>query len=308
VPDVSANAGAGYAIYCTLAGPLNCNPQGWTGLGGTSAAAPTWAALFALADASTACATTGPVGLANPALYAIAGQDYAGTFNDIMIGNNDLAGAPGGQYQATPGYDLTSGLGTPIAENSSGGGLVPDLCSSSSKASTRASLPAPTVVDVRPSTIRARSGVHVTITGTNLSNAVAVYFGSLPALSFKVTSRSTISAVAPDGAGLVHVTVTTAEGASRHVRADLFDYLVRPQVKRVAPPSGPPTGRTVILIGRDFTGTVQVLFGATPARTWVVLSSSRIEAVAPPGRGTVTVTVRTRGGASAPTAKFTYAS
>lgn len=308
VPDVAANAGAPYAIYCTLGEPTDCAYGGWTGLGGTSAAAPTWAAIFALADASTGCAATGPIGFANPALYAIAASDYAGAFHDVTSGGNDLTGANPGDYVAVPGYDLASGLGTPIAGDGSDNGLVARLCAPSARSAARSQLPAPLVATVRPSTIRARAGVHVTIVGSNFSGATAVDFGRAPALSFKVRSRTSIVAVAPDGAGLVHVTVTTRAGTSQRVRADVFDYLVRPLLYRVAPPSGPARGRTVVLVGAHLNGAMAVLFGPRRALAFSVRSPTRIVAVAPPGHGTVVVTVRTRWGSSAALAadRFRY--
>ena len=45
VPDVSYNAGVGYAVYDSFTGG-----GGWIGVGGTSAGAPQWAALVAIAD------------------------------------------------------------------------------------------------------------------------------------------------------------------------------------------------------------------------------------------------------------------
>ncbi|HET9718795.1 MAG TPA: S53 family peptidase [Solirubrobacteraceae bacterium] len=112
VPDVSANAdpNTGYAIYWG---------GSWGPVGGTSAAAPTWASLTALADASASCRT--PVGFANPALYAAARAAYSSNFNDVTSGNNGYGGVAG--YSAGVGYDMASGLGTP-----QGMSLAPLLC------------------------------------------------------------------------------------------------------------------------------------------------------------------------------------
>lgn len=122
VPDISANAGTPYAIYCTITA---CRAEGWTPIEGTSAAAPLIAALFGLADSSTGCAVKGPIGFANPALYAIAsGPGYASAFTDITAGNNDLSATNGGVYPAGPGYDLATGLGSPFAGNSTSAGRL----------------------------------------------------------------------------------------------------------------------------------------------------------------------------------------
>jgi subtilase family serine protease len=119
VPDVTASADLydAYLIYWD---------GGWTDVGGTSGAAPLWASLFALADSNQACAARGPIGFANPALYTAAGAsaaEYAKTFNDITSGNNDLYDTNLMEFASGTGYDMASGLGSPIAAN-----LVPALC------------------------------------------------------------------------------------------------------------------------------------------------------------------------------------
>lgn len=106
VPDVSANAdpATGYDVYVNGA---------WLVEGGTSAAAPLWAGV--LAEVASANADTAGYGLFNGALYALAGA-HPGTFlNDVTSGNNDYNAANGGTYAAGAGYDMASGLGTPIA-------------------------------------------------------------------------------------------------------------------------------------------------------------------------------------------------
>jgi subtilase family serine protease len=124
VPDVSADANpaTGYMIYWNGSGAIPTEPEGWQGIGGTSAAAPVWAALLALADASPGCADS-PVGYADPALYRAAGLSYAADLNDVTTGDNDFTATNGGRYAAGPGYDTASGLGTPNAM-----ALVSSLC------------------------------------------------------------------------------------------------------------------------------------------------------------------------------------
>jgi subtilase family serine protease len=111
VPDVSADAdpSTGYDIYWS---------NGWLSAGGTSAAAPTWASLAALADSSNACTSAGVrVGFADALLYSLPASD----FNDVTMGTNAYGGLGG--YPAASGYDMSSGLGTP-----NGGTLLPALC------------------------------------------------------------------------------------------------------------------------------------------------------------------------------------
>ena len=82
----------------------------WGGFGGTSVAAPTNAGLFA--DTNQGCFNR--LGRVGPALYA---ADSNANFTDITTGNNDFTGTHGGEFQAGPGYDAASGLGTPVDQN-----------------------------------------------------------------------------------------------------------------------------------------------------------------------------------------------
>lgn len=125
VPDVAANAdpSTGYMVYwngSNSAGALQ--PSGWQAIGGTSAAAPLWAALLANVDSSSACRGS-TIGFANPALYRAASSAYGSYFNDVAAGNNDFTGTNGGLYPAGAGYDMATGLGTPNA-----GALASGLC------------------------------------------------------------------------------------------------------------------------------------------------------------------------------------
>jgi subtilase family serine protease len=124
VPDVAADAdpNTGYLIYWNGADQVAGQPSGWQGIGGTSAAAPVWAAVLALADGSQAC-DGAPLGYVEPALYRAAGTDYAADFNDVTTGNNDFTQTNEGRFAATAGYDLASGLGSPNAA-----ALAADLC------------------------------------------------------------------------------------------------------------------------------------------------------------------------------------
>ncbi len=110
VPDVAMDSGIAqeYDVFTsTLSGSSDsASAVGWLGDAGTSAASPIWAGLIAIADQGRALAGGTPL-TGNtqtlPALYSLPSTD----FHDIVYGNNgDAAG---------PGYDLTTGRGTPIA-------------------------------------------------------------------------------------------------------------------------------------------------------------------------------------------------
>jgi subtilase family serine protease len=102
VPDVSydADPASGYAVYKTTGSSKN----GWYTVGGTSAGAPQWAAIYALGHSAT---------LAN--MYA----DKASTstlkfFRDIASGSNGTC-----KYycDARKRYDYVTGLGSPLTVN-----------------------------------------------------------------------------------------------------------------------------------------------------------------------------------------------
>ncbi len=67
----------------------------------------------------------------------------------------------------------------------------------------------------------------MTITGTDLTGATAVKFGSKDAASFSVSSATKITATSPAGSlGTVDITVTTPGGTSATSSADQFSYAV----------------------------------------------------------------------------------
>jgi hypothetical protein len=113
-PDVSFNAdpNTGVSVYDSV--PYD-GSVGWFDVGGTSAAAPAWAGLVAIADQGLA--TTGEGSLTSTQLltdlYSLPSSDY----HDITSGSNG--------YPATSGYDLVTGLGSPKA-NLVVAGLVSD--------------------------------------------------------------------------------------------------------------------------------------------------------------------------------------
>lgn len=89
----------------------------YTGVGGTSVAAPLWAGFTALVNQQATNSNHAPVGFINPAIYAIAkGPNYAACFHDITTGNNKWSSSPT-LFSATTNYDLCTGLGTPTGTN-----------------------------------------------------------------------------------------------------------------------------------------------------------------------------------------------
>lgn len=96
VPDVAAvgdPATGGFEVFNGVTGSV----------GGTSLSSPIWAAWCALINQSRAAAGKPPLGALNPRIYPLAGT---AAFRDITSGGNSV-------FQATAGFDLTTGLGAP---------------------------------------------------------------------------------------------------------------------------------------------------------------------------------------------------
>lgn len=85
---------------------------------GTSASAPVFAGFVSLLNDIRVQAGKPLLGFLNPILYQIA-RDYPGAYNDVVVGNNRCGDigfqptcCPWG-YEAVPGFDAVSGLGSP---------------------------------------------------------------------------------------------------------------------------------------------------------------------------------------------------
>lgn len=100
VPDVSLDAdpNTGYSIY---------TEGNWFLIGGTSAAAPLWAAFMAQVNSARVANSLPRVGFANTALYQIGQSSlYATVFHDIADNSTNL------YFPAVTGYDLSTGWGS----------------------------------------------------------------------------------------------------------------------------------------------------------------------------------------------------
>ena len=197
VPDVSASADGLHGYVIAIDGVWL--PE----VGGTSAAAPLWAAFAALADASSACAGTA-IGFANPLLYRAAATHYAADFADITSGTNDFTpdGYTGGLYNAATGYDMATGLGTP-----NGATLAQALCSSA------ANPVAVTNPGSQAMTVGTAVSLPVTATDSREDSLTFSAAGLPPGLSI---SPSGLISGSPTAAGSYSVTVTATDttGAS----------------------------------------------------------------------------------------------
>ncbi len=119
-PDISMSAAVdgGVVVYIGYTSVAYGLTPGWYIVGGTSEASPVFSGIVAIADQ----AAHHDLGWLDPTLYALGDGSRSG-ITDITLGNNSVSGTQAlppvaGEpfsvtgFNAVPGYDLASGLGT----------------------------------------------------------------------------------------------------------------------------------------------------------------------------------------------------
>jgi subtilase family serine protease len=239
VPDVTADADpeTGYVIYFS---------GSWTAIGGTSAAAPLWAAIAALIDASPFCSDYGsgdagvlPQGLWDTAsvdhsyIYS-GGKDEPEIVSDITQGNNDYtpSGYTGGLYPATTGYDQASGLGSPIVAGVGSGGSVSMFYPGLAAAMCRAyatKLTTDTITSISPTSGSTSGGTTVTVNGTGfmpVSGADMAEIGTTLISATCTTTTKCTFKTPKHAAGTVDVRMIAEDYATSPITTkDKFKYV-----------------------------------------------------------------------------------
>ncbi len=184
-PDVSANAN--FTFY-TCADQTACLANEY---GGTSFAAPMWAAYIALVNQQLVANSQPLIGFINPTIYAQnVTSSYAPDFHDILTGTS-------GSFAATSGYDLVTGWGSPNA------GLIAALTGSTTVTPSFTISASPTSLSV----LQGNSG------NSTITTAVSGGFNSAVALTASGMPTGVTVAFSPNsitGAGSSTATFTVA--------------------------------------------------------------------------------------------------
>jgi subtilase family serine protease len=197
-PDVAANAN--FTFY-VCADQTTCTANDY---GGTSFAAPMWAAYLALANQQAA--TNGDtIGFIDPILYPAALTSSYGTyFHDITSGNC-------GTYSGITGYDLCTGWGSPnttgIINLLAAGSSSPSFTLSASPSSVTVTQGGTGTSTISVTDVGGFSG-SVTLAASGLPSGVTASFGTNPTTGTSVLTL-TASGTATTGAATVTITGTS---------------------------------------------------------------------------------------------------
>ena len=182
-----------------------------------------------MANASPAC-TAIDIGFVNPLLYQLAGTDYAKYFNDITTGNNDANDDNGGLYPATAGYDMATGLGSPI-----GTALAQALCDGKQAGITLTNPGEQSGVAGTP--------VKVSLSAADVNDATISYTAQGLPVGLAVDPATGVITGTPTSPGVSTVTAvaTDSDGAAATV---VFGWSVAPRLATTTTTSTTTTSTT----------------------------------------------------------------
>ena len=181
-----------------------------------------------------------------------------------------------------------------------------------SASSTFAFDPVPVIASVSPQTGPPSGGTVVTVTGTGLTRATTIRFGTVAATNLVRVSDTTVRVTTPAHAsGPVDVVVTTPGGTSAAGAGARYAFGSPPAVTGLSAAAGPLTGGTVVTIsGTGLGEATAVQFGSVAGTGLVRVSDSTLRITAPAqAEGAVPVRVVNANGTSPVTTSgvFTYA-
>lgn len=139
----------------------------------------------------------------------------------------------------------------------------------------------------------AGTGTTVILKGSGFAGVNSVMFGGVPAASFKVVSKDTITAIVGSGAS-GNITVSGPLNSTYSITG--FKYANNPKITSCSP-LNIKAGTEVTIEGLDLKDVLTVSFGGVPAASFSAVSDTRIVATVATG-ASGTVTVQTTGGVS----------
>ena len=158
----------------------------------------------------------------------------------------------------------------------------------------------PTLTSFSP--VSGSIGTSVTLTGSALTGASAVSFGTVYAPSYSVLSDTQVRAVIPAGAISAPLKVTTPGGTATSSTSFTVSPSPVPTLGSFTPGTG-PVGAGVTLTGTGFLGASRVAFNGTTA-TYTVISATEIATAVPSGATSGAITVTTPGGTATSSIAF----
>ena len=294
-PDVSANAN--FSFY-TCSNQTTCLANEY---GGTSFAAPMWAAYIALVNQQLVANGQKTLGFLNPTIYAQnVTSAYKTDFHDITSGTS-------GSYSAVTGYDLVTGWGSPNT------GLLAAL--------TGSSTPPPTndfsIAATSPTIAAGASGSSSITTAVTNGSAETVSLTSSGAptgvtVSFNPTSvtsgsgsTATITVASTVAAGTYSIIVTGTAASGSHTAtisltvtsttgSGSFTVAVSPTAGSL-PRGEAGTATVTTKVSGGFSAPIS--FTATGMESGVTVSFSP-NPIAAPGSGTTSMLVTAAGNAA----------
>lgn len=161
----------------------------------------------------------------------------------------------------------------------------------------------PTIATISPAQGPLVGGQSVTMTGTNLTGATAM-FGTTAATVTGTTSTTVTLTTPPHAAGTVDVKVTTTAGQA--TKPGGYTYRAAPTISAINPAAGPLTGgQSVTITGTGMSGATLTVGGTaivpTSTSATSVVFTTRAHAA-----GAVNATVATPGGSATATGGYVY--
>jgi subtilase family serine protease len=270
VPDVSYDADPNTGVYVYDSTPYE-GSSGWWDVGGTSVGAPQWAAIQALGLSAN-----------NINFYEDAASSaYSSYFRDITSGSNG--------YPAGPGYDLVTGLGSPVTTSFTPS-TTPDFSLSASPATLSIGNGGSGTSTI---TVTALNGFTGTVTLS--TTAPTGWTAILSQSSIVGSGQPTLNVTVPSStsSGAYSVTVNGTSGSLSHA-ISVPVQVTSPDFSLTASPTslnirsgGSGTSTITVTALNGFTGTVTLSANAPTGLTASLSPTS----ISTSGKSTLTITV-----------------